>query len=127
MRNCTTICGRCVIRTNAALNAAEDAGFVCIELSPFALSKTADSVNKCERRMQDLNLRRDCSLEFSKLVQLTAMRILLLCTRTELNCHQGLRKPLLYPLSYGCKLYEHPKLNRKAVGLSVKLRVRIYL
>jgi hypothetical protein len=75
------------------------------------------------RRVQDLNLCRDCSLEFSKLVQLAAMRTLQVfetclpagrptryrpahppwCTRTELNCHQGLRKPLLYPLSYGCR------------------------
>jgi hypothetical protein len=53
-----------------------------------------------------LNLCREKSLEFSKLVQLAAMRTLHVCTRPESNWDQRLRKPLLYPLSYGCSCGE---------------------
>lgn len=37
------------------------------------------------------------------------MRFLLWCTQQESNLHRGLRKPVFYPLNYGCMMKKNPQ------------------
>ena len=72
-----------------------------------------------------MNLRRDCSLEFSKLVQLTGLCESSLCAPGESRTHNlNLRKVVLYPVELRAPFdYAQGKLNFRAVSLRPRLQL----
>lgn len=114
------------MRTRVGLNHQPQDPESCtlsIELQALSLSIISSS-GETRRRVQDLNLWRTCVLEFSKLVQLTAMRTLhkLCAPEWSRTTNRWNRNPVLYPLSYGCIAFLHMGEMDK-VSLAIKLQV----